>query len=136
MRSPRPLRLDFRTPVSGRVELLLVLWPRGNLFSPEAPAAGSRQATVTLPLPRPHGEPVRDGGFVAYRLAGLEAQLVQPLRVVGVEPRDFPAFFWQAAGMGTGTVSYAGQVRAKASRGLCCASASAPSRPAARPPRR
>jgi hypothetical protein len=100
----RRLDLEFHTPVSGEVQVLLVLYPSDGMFDSPMPArpVGGRPtrvpATVTLPLPRPHGEPVAKEGYLAYRLHGFDAQRIQPLRIIGIEVKDFPSFFWQAAG--------------------------------------
>src|SRR5262249_42899659 len=50
--------------------------------------------------PRPHGTAVPGGGYLAYRLQGLQARRLDSLRVEWADPKDFPAFFWQAAGRG------------------------------------
>ncbi|HKB40992.1 MAG TPA: hypothetical protein VKD72_31485, partial [Gemmataceae bacterium] len=99
----RPLHLDFQAPVSGEVAVLLALYPRDGLFNSSGTRPGA--AGVTLPVPRPHGTPLPQEGYLAYRLQGLEARRIDNLRVEGVKPDAFPAFFWQTAGRG-GTPAY------------------------------
>jgi hypothetical protein len=78
----RVLRLEFPSPVSGEVPILLELVPRAPLPS-----------EVTLPLPTPGGQRLAEGSFLAYSASGLETRVLQSLRVTGTEPAKFAAFW-------------------------------------------
>ena len=82
----RALQLNFASPVTGELEVLLDLAPR-------APLA----ASFLLPLPAPQGRPVREkGAYLAYRAQGLEVERVNQLGLTGVRPEEF-APFWPAS---------------------------------------
>jgi hypothetical protein len=121
---PRPLHLDFRAPVTGDIEVLLVFHPRDALFvTPEGkrqpgpgrsprtgrPGLAMPEVTTELPLPTPHGQREPKEGYLAYRLQGLEARVAGHQRIDGILPEQFPAFFWQAAGRGD-PPAYAGRI--------------------------
>jgi hypothetical protein len=110
-RGSRPLHLDFQAPVSGEVAVLLVLYPRDfagwvvggsegvtPATNPPIPRPSNHPLRVTLPVPQPRGTPLPRQGYLAYRLHGLEARLIDNRRVEGIGPSEFPAFFWQMAG--------------------------------------
>ncbi len=82
--NPRVMELHFAAPVRGEVQVQLDLVPAAPL-----------PAQVTLPLPAPQGAR-GDGGYLAYRVQGLEATRTDYLRVRGVPPGDF-APFWPVA---------------------------------------
>ena len=78
--------MNFTAPVTGDLEVLIDLAPRGPL-----------PASFVLPLPSPEGTPLRDkGAYLAYRTQGLDVERVNPFGVTGVPPEEF-APFWPAA---------------------------------------
>src|SRR3989454_12068828 len=64
-------QVDFQIPVNGEFYLVLKGYPRQGLHDTVRPAATPRAGTVSLPVPRPHGQPAPDGGYLAYRLQAL-----------------------------------------------------------------
>ena len=82
----RALEMDFASPLTGNLEVLLGLAPREPL-----------PPSFVLPLPAPQGRPIRDkGAYLAYRVQGLDVERVNPLGVTGIRPEDF-APFWPAS---------------------------------------
>jgi len=94
------LILDFQGPVSDAVEVILGFIPATTLE--ENPIRGPRQrqpVVIQLPLPEPRGQLSGDASsFLGYRLNGLRGQSFNPLRVTGMDVRDFPTFPSQALG--------------------------------------
>ncbi len=81
------LRLDFTGPLAGEVGVSLELIPRHPL-----------PARLTLPLPTPRGQPLKDGGYLAYRTAGrVEAQRQLTLNLTGLGRTEAFAPFWPKA---------------------------------------
>ena len=82
----RALEMDFASPLTGNLEVLLELAPRAPL-----------PPSFVLPLPAPRGRPIHDkGAYLAYRAQGLEVERVNPLGVTGIRPEEF-APFWPAS---------------------------------------
>ena len=82
----RALEMDFASPLTGDLEVLLKLAPKAPL-----------PPSFVLPLPSPQGRPIRDkGAYLAYRVQGLEVERVNPLGVTGIRPEEF-ALFWPAS---------------------------------------
>jgi hypothetical protein len=104
----------------------LVLYPQGTFFD----APRRTPATVTLPVPWPRGTAIPQESFLAYRLQGLEAQRTHNVRVVGINPNEFPAFFWQAVFRGD-PLTYACRISRERDQGPILRLAVQP-----RPPRR
>jgi hypothetical protein len=84
------LQVDFPAPLTGSLQVTLLCYPRSSLF--EAARSTPGQAFIpTLPVPRPQGNPVRNGSFLAYRLQGVEAERGQVFRLSGLaDVREFP----------------------------------------------
>jgi hypothetical protein len=84
------LQIEFAEPYSGTVTVKLECYPRASLF--EAARSTPGQAFIpTLPVPRPHGRPVPNNSFLAYRLQGVEAERGQVFRLSGLaDVHDFP----------------------------------------------
>ncbi len=86
----RTLQMDFATPVSGDIEMLLEMAPRSPWST-----------SFILPLPSPILPPSPQTGktgratasFLAYRTDDLEVERVNPVGVTGVRPEQF-APFW------------------------------------------
>lgn len=83
----RQLHLDFQWPVTTGVQVTLDLVPR----SPLGPG-------TELALPSPLGVQTSEGGYLAYRVEGLEASGVEWRRVTGIDPKQFRQV-WQAFGL-------------------------------------
>jgi hypothetical protein len=81
----RALELEFQHPTTGEVEVMLDFAPREPL-----------PAGALLPLPAPHGSRLPNGGYLAYRLRGLEAQRNPPRGVTAIGVAEF-APFWPAS---------------------------------------
>ena len=82
----RTLEMDFASPLTGDLEVLLKLAAKAPL-----------PPSFVLPLPSPQGRPIRDkGAYLAYRVQGLEVERVNPLGVTGIRPEEF-ALFWPAS---------------------------------------
>ena len=80
----RLLRLEFTGPLTGEIGVALELVPRSPFTT-----------ALTLPLPTPRGQAVKEGGYLAYRTDGqVDAQRQPTLNLTGLAPKDPFAPFW------------------------------------------
>jgi hypothetical protein len=112
----RTLQMEFASPVSGDIEVLLEMAPR----SPWPPSFVLPLPSPILPsptLPQPSGEG-REGGkpgratasFLAYRTDGLEVERVNPVGVTGVDPEQFAPFWAKSSWLDPRPPTYASTI--------------------------
>ena len=86
----RTLQMEFASPVSGDLEMLLEMAPR----SPWPPLFVLPLPTPILPASPQTGKSGRaTASFLAYRTNDLEVERINPVGVTGVRPEEF-APFW------------------------------------------